>query len=72
MFLGEGKSEEQLLKEASAIYVVVYADSMCKDRLTLQFAWKVAGTELYKIYAKKRGVYLCLARENLDFFYKRW
>jgi len=74
IFVGEGKSEEQRFKEASAIYAVVYEDSKNKElnRQTLQFAWKVAASELCSIYSRKTSEgFMCLARENLGFFLRQ-
>lgn len=70
-FLGEGKSNEQLLKEASAIYTVVYGKALVQESQALQFAWKIAGSQLCKIRAEKKGGFLCLARESLEFFLRR-
>ena len=70
-FLGEGKSNEQLLKEASAIYTAVYGKAVIKESLALQFAWKIAGPQLCEIFANKRGGYICMARENIGFLLRR-
>jgi hypothetical protein len=71
IFLGEGKSKKQLLKEASAIYTAVYGKAVIQESHALQFAWKIAGSQLCKIRAKKGQGYICLARENLQAFLRR-
>ena len=52
---GSPRSNEEVYQEALAIYQVTYDHAMRRSVRNCGFAWKVAGSALFKLYAIKHS-----------------